>query len=156
MTIAVPAHGTILGIEQDPTGAPGVFIDIAEIIEIDGPNVSREATETTPHNATISTHTVSARLLQGEISLGINYLHEHATHGAASGLKKAEIDNETRGFRFRGPGGATDIDEIIVSAKVINFVTANPVRSGQRQATVTLQPSGPMKDDGTIIGTLGA
>ena len=106
MTLAVPAHGAILSMEQDPSGSPNVFTDIAEIIAIDGPNVSREATETTPHNATISVHTVSGRLLQGEISLGINYLHDHATHDAAAGLKNAMTDNETRGFRFFGPGGA--------------------------------------------------
>ncbi len=156
MTVAVPAHGAILAMEQDPVASPAVFTDIAEIIGIPGPSDSREATETTPHNATISVHTVAGRLLQGELTLELNFLHEHATHSAAAGLKKALHDGETRGFRFRGALGTAGVDEIIRSGEVINFVTANPVRSGQRTATVTIQPSGPMKDDGTIIGTLGA
>jgi len=142
--------------EQDPTGAPNVFTDIAEIIAIDAPNVSREATETTPHNANISVHTVSNRLLHGEMSLGINYLHDHATHDAATGLKNALHDNETRGFRFRGDQGADGVDELIISGKVLNFVPEDPVRTGQRQATVTIQPSGPFVDDGATIGTVGA
>ncbi len=155
MTEAVPAHGTLLEMEADPTGMPGVFTEIAEIIEIDGPHTSREQTETTPHNATISQHTSSGRLLQGPISLGLNYLNANATHDAAAGLKKALYDNETRGYRFVGPGGMAGVDEFIVSGKVMNFVTQNPVRSGQRQATLEIQPSGLMIDDGVIQGTIG-
>lgn len=156
MTEAVPSHGTILAMEQNPSGSPGVFLDIAEIIEIGSPSTSRESVETTPHNATVSQHVAAGRLLHGEMQLGINYLHEHATHSAAAGLKKAMYDNETRGFRFRGPGGTTDTDEIIFSGKVLNFQPSNPNRSGQRQATVTIQPSGVFKDDGTSIGSVGA
>ena len=156
MTVAVPAHGCILGMELDPSGTPNVFTDIAEIIGLPGPSNSREATETTPHNATISVHTVAGRLLQGELTLELNFLHEHETHSAATGLKQALQDNETRGFRFFGPSGASNVDEIIISGEVISFATANPVRSGQRTATVTIQPSGPYADDGIIVGTLGS
>ena len=156
MTAAVPAHGVTFSMELDPTGSPNVYTEIAEIIAVDSPNVSREATETTPHNATVSVHTVSNRMLHGELSLGINYLHEHETHSAATGLKNALYDNETRGFQFLGHLGASGVDELIISGKVLNFVPEDPVRTGQRQATVTIQPSGPFVDDGTITGTVGA
>ena len=151
MSNAVSGHGASIAMELDPTGAPGVFTAIAEINgDIMLPTLSRETTESTPHEDTVDYHVTSPVLRRSTVTMTLNYIFDDSTHDSSTGLKAALTDRETRGYRIRGPGGTTDSDEWIGSAEVISYGVTNPVRTGIRSADVELIFSGPYKEDGTI------
>jgi hypothetical protein len=141
--------------ELDPSGSQGVFTVIADLNgDITMPELTRAEEEVTPHDDTIDSWVLGV-FTRGPLTFGLNYVFNNNTHDHATGLIKAIIDNETRGFRLRGPSGTTDTDEWIMSGAVQNVgPVTNPVRSGARQGNVTVRLSGPMKIDGTIVGTV--
>jgi len=152
MTQAVAGHGATIAMEQDPTGSPGVFTVIAELNgDITPPALTRPETEVTPHQDTIDSWVLGG-LTRGPFSFSVNYIFNTATHDHSTGLHYAMINNETRGFRFRGPAGSADTDEWIMSGQVQNIEQVNPVREGARSAAITVRLSGAMKVDGTAFG----
>lgn len=155
MSLAVAGHGATIAMEQDPSGSPGVFTVIADLNgDITQPELSRPEEEVTPHDDTIDTWVLGV-ISRGPLTFGLNWVYDNATHDHSTGLIKAMIDNETRGFRVRGPSGTTDDDEWIMSGQVQNVgPITNPVKSGPRTASVTIRMSGPMKIDGTTVGTV--
>ena len=155
MSLAIAGHGSTIAMEADPAGAPGVFTVIADLNgDITMPELTRPEEEVTPHDDTIDSWVLGV-LTRGPMTFGLNYVFDNATHDHVAGLINAIIDNETRGFRLRGPAGTTDTDEWIMSGKVQNVgPITNPVRSGARQGSVTIRLSGPMIMDGVTVGTV--
>lgn len=149
MSIAVAGHGATLAIELDPVGAPGVFTTIAELNgDLTGLGLSRPVTETTPHEDDIDSH-VTGVLKREPWSFTVNYIHANTTHDA---LREAILTQLRMGFRFRGPGGTDNTDEIIASGEVTAWNETNPVREGARTAEVTAVMSKAMKVDGVLYG----
>lgn len=154
MTDAVAGHGAEIAMEQDPTGSPGVFTSIAEVNgDIMPPALSREFAEATPHSDDIDSH-VPGVLRRDPMTFSVNLLYDNATHDHLTGLIKAMIDKENRGFRVRGPQGVTaddGTDEWICSGHISNLSPANPVRTGVRTMEVEVVMSGPMLIDGVTV-----
>lgn len=154
MTQAIAGHGATIGMELDPALTPGSFTVVAELNgDIKKPSLNRPATEATPHQDTIDSH-VTGRLGRSELSFSVNYIFDDSTHDHLTGLQKMIIDNTEFGLYLRGPGGAANTDEWLMSGFLTNFEETDPVREGVRTAQVTFRPSGPMKIDGVLIGTV--
>ncbi len=151
---AIAGHGALLAMELDPVGAPGIFTTIAELNgDMPFPNLKRNATNVTAHTDDIDWN-VFGVLMRDPITFGTNYIYDDETHDHLTGLAAAIISNERRGFRFTGPGGGVDDDEIIVSGEVSEVgPVQHPVRDGARTRDVTITLSGPMKMDGVMIGS---
>lgn len=149
MTDARAGHGATIAMEQDPTGAPGVFTTIGELNgDITFPELSRPETDVTPHQDNIDSWVLGVPT-RGPLSGSVNYIFDDPTHDHLTGMIKAFQDNEVRGFRIRGPGGSADTDEWIASGQfqTVGPIT-NPVRTGARTANFSIRLSGPMIIDG--------
>lgn len=152
MTRAVAGHGATIAMELDPTGSPGVFSTIAELNgDISPPALSRGESEVTPHQDNIDSWVLGI-LRRDALTFSVNFIFDDETHDHLTGLHRAIVTNETRGFRFRGPGGLADTDEWIMSGQVQNIQQVNPVREGARTCDVSVRMSGPMKIDGVAYG----
>jgi hypothetical protein len=152
MTQAVAGHGALIAVEQDPTGSPGVFTTIGELNgDITWPELSRGETEVTPHQDNIDSWVLGI-LRRGPLSFSVNWIYDEATHDHLTGLINAISENEVRGFRLRGPGGAADTDEWIASGQVQAITQTAPVREGARTSDCTVRFSGPMIIDGVAFG----
>lgn len=152
MSQAKAGHGTLIAMETDPTGSPGVFTTIAELNgDITPPSLERPETEVTTHQDTID-QWIMGRLGRGPVTFGINFIFDDNTHDHQTGLQSMIINNTIFGLRFRGPGGTANTDEIIASGQVQNMVMTNPVRQGARTAQVTVRLSKGQIIDGTAVG----
>lgn len=142
-------HGALLAYTADPVSTPNVFTTIAQLnsdIPIDW---SHDSTEITPHNERMSRNITSKVVKRGPLTFDINYIHGEATHDDIRDFFLADPPT-TIGLQFTGPSGSAG-DRILMSGEVINWKLAHPVRSGERKASITFQPSGPMRVDGTLI-----
>ncbi len=149
---AQSSHGIEFAMELDVSGSPNDFTAVAELQDFEWPEVSRPTTEVTSHANAIDYYVVG-RVMRGPISFDVNYKYDSVTHEETTGgLYEKLFAGTLTGFRIRGPEGTTDTDEWILSGFVTNIGSRNaPVREGAETASVTIQPSGPMVIDGTII-----
>ncbi len=150
--LAKSSHGVEFAMELDVAGSPGTFTAVAELLDFEWPELSRPTTEVTAHADTIDFYVVG-RLMRGPITFDLNFVYNQATHQeTAGGLYENVISGELVGFRLRGPDGTTDTDEWILSGYVTNVGGRSAsVREGSVSASVTIQPSGPMKIDGAVL-----
>ncbi len=149
---AAAGHGATIAMELDPTSAQGTFTTIAELNgDIGWPGLSRPETDTTIHQEDIDSYVLGV-LQRDPLTVSVNWIFDDNTHDHATGLVKAIIDNELRGFRVRGPGGSADSDEWIMSGRVQQVSRTDPVREGVRTSEVTIRMSGPMIIDGVTVG----
>jgi len=153
MSLAQAGHGALIAIELDPTGAQGVFTDVAELNgDITWPELNRPETETTPHQDDIDDY-VLGRLGRGALSFGTNFIFNDSTHDHLTGLYQKIIDNEFFGIRMRGPGGSANTDEWIASGQVQAITQVSPVREGARTCEVTIRLRKQQIIDGVAVGT---
>lgn len=142
-------HGALLAYTADPDTSPNVFTTIAQLnsnIDLDW---SHDSTEITPHNERMSRHITSKVVKRSALTFDVNYIHGEETHDGIRDFFLADPPT-TIGLQFTGPSGDAG-DRIVMSGEVINWKVAHPVRSGERKATISFQPSGPMRVDGTLI-----
>lgn len=151
---AVAGHGTTVGVELDPSGSQGTFTDIGQLTDITWPEFTRESTEVTPHGDTIATKLFSAILSVGSADITVNYEHDDTAHDDETGLFKAILDGELRGFQFRGPGGGASDREIIASAEVTSMQWETPTGSDPWAMSATIEPTGKIIVDGVEYGTV--
>lgn len=149
---AQSSHGIEFAMELDVSGSPNSFTAVAELLDFEWPEVSRPTTEVTSHANDIDYYVVG-RVARGPISFDINFKYDATTHEEATGgLYEKLFAGTLTGFRLRGPEGTDDTDEWILSGFVTNIGSRSaPVREGAVGASVTIQPSGPMVIDGTVI-----
>ncbi len=152
MSDAKSGHGTLVA--RAPNATPALFTTIAELDgDITWPELTRAATETSPHNATIDRHVVSNLLQRGEFTFRLNFIHDDPTHNHLTGIYQSMADKAFDGWRLRGPGGSSGDDEWIFSGAITAIAKVSPVREGAISADVTIRPDGPMWIDGVLIGT---
>ncbi len=145
MSNAQSGHGATLAVEQDPDGAQGTFLAVAELAsDLQWPSISRAETEVTPHNDVQDSY-VFGVLRRGAVTFTVNWIPGSVTHGNAAGFLEAIKLNQRRGFQFLGPGASAGaVDEWIASGEVQNVDRVDPVREGVRSAEITIRFSGPM------------
>ena len=149
---AIAAHGASFAYEQDPTGAPGSFTVVAELLDLTPPPIGRNTDEATAHNDNIDWHVVGVMRRSGALSGSMNFVYDDASHDNATGIQKSIANGVLVGIRLRGPGGSADDDEIIGSGHFTNFAETLPVRDGVRTADFEFMMSGPYIRDGVTIG----
>ena len=155
MSNALNAHGALLAIEKDGDPA-ATFTTVAETMDFDSIlDLSREASEVTPHNDTVSTHTFGP-LVHGEWSFSVNLVFDDGTHDESTGLQKLYYDGDEFGMRFRGPSGSSGSHEIIVSGQLTNLSRSYPTGADPVTMDVTFQPVGKFIVEGTEFGSTGA
>lgn len=152
-TNAKPSHGINFGYEQDPSGSQGTFTRVAEVQDFNWPDSERGVTEVTPHEDTWDSYVIAGRVKRGPITFDVNFVESDSTHEEAStGLLWHHYQGAKFGFRIWGPDGQAGTDEIIGSGFCTSLTGRNaPVREGAEMASFAIQPTGPMKIDGSII-----
>lgn len=124
----ISAHGTI--IRRNGT-------DIAELLDITPPPLTRKPIETTTHNSDDDSYVVGVRR-KGELQFMLNWLPSgEATHDASTGLLEAWASGSKDRYDILFPDGA----QWIFSGFVTNIAPKAPV-DGAQQANVSIRPSG--------------
>ncbi len=143
MTDAISSFGTFL--KKGDGGAPTeTFATIAEVGDIDGPDMSL-ATEEVTHHGSVNgwDEFVGTILSGGEVSFPINFLPSDATHNASTGLQADMVNRTKRNFQivYPDPGG----NGYQFKALVTGVKPKAPVK-GKLSADIKLKISGPVTE----------
>ena|SRR5688500_3473366 len=133
------AFGTLL---QVGDGAdPEVFATIAEVKDIDGPDISMDTEDITPHDAVGGWEEFVPTILRsGEITFDLNFVPSNAQHGDASGGLIASLKSRARkNYRLVLP--TSPAYQWTFAAYVTGFSNSMPV-GGVLGASVTLKVTG--------------
>lgn len=121
-------------------GDPESFVDIAELMDIDGPGLSQETEDATTHNSVNRWVDKIVTVKDGgQITFDIAYLPTESTHDGSTGLLKDYNDGTLRNFKVIFPNSAQTT--WTVSAYVVGYNPTMPVR-GVLTASITLEVSG--------------
>jgi len=136
-TGALAAYGVLLKIGDGATSE--VFTTIAEVKDIDGPELELEAKEVTSHDSGGWREYIGTLLTGGEVSFDLNFIPTNATHSYSSGLIDDMVSRTRRNFKlvFSDTGATT----WQFAALVTGFKTAAAVED-ELAAEVTLQITG--------------
>lgn len=146
MTLAISSHGMLLAVELTPGGA---FTTIAELGDIDYPEMSRNEFDATTQDKDIDSK-VYGVMRRGDLSAQVNFLPTNNTHDHLTGMQKLFFDNTVTGFRLTPPvasGGPV----WIMSGQVKKFNIKAPV-DGKYSADTAIGLSGLMSVGGAVIG----
>jgi predicted secreted protein len=138
MTDAISSFSTLLKIGDGAT--PETFGTIAEVLDIDGPDLGLDTEEVTSHDSANgwSEH-IGTILNGGEVSFDVNFVPTDATHDTSTGLQGDMIDRTLRNFQLVLPDSGTTT--YAFAALVTGFKAAEPVK-GALRASVKLKISG--------------
>lgn len=145
MTLAISSHGTLVSRAKSAT--PTVFEEIAELGDMDLPELSRNEFEASVHNRNIDDYVLGI-LRRGAFGFPLNFLPTNGTHDHLTGLYKAIIDNSIDGYKVTWPQNSL---QWVMSGQVQAIAPKAPV-DGKLSADVTLRFSGPMTIGGVVIG----
>lgn len=142
-TNGISAQGTLIARSIDPNwpddnpqGGPLDFEEIAELMDITPPALTRNAIETTTHNQQDDRYIVGIRR-HGEMSFNVNFLPGNGTHDHLTGLQKSWHDGARDIYRLTYPDGT----QWLFSGFVTNISPAAPV-DDRLAADVTVRPTG--------------
>ena len=141
-TEAIASHGTLLQIGDG--GTPESFTTIAEVGDIDLPDMGNEFEDVTVHTTSGRSRAYKAILLKDKtIEAEINFLPGDATHDGSTGLKSLADSGEANNFQVI----LTDDDSTTYrfSAFVETFQPHAPV-SGILKADLALRVDGEFED----------
>ena len=149
---ASAGHNAIIKFENDPIGAPGVYVDIANMTaEIPFPTLVSNTADISAHKDTVDTYVMSSLQRREDITFEIAYDQSELTHGQLQAVKLLNPP-ETRRFRFVGPLGVEPtLDVVEIEAFVSSFNKTAPIDEGKYMATVTVRPTGSFIVDGTAL-----
>lgn len=140
MTNAINAFGTLLKIGDG--GSPETFVTIAELTDIDGPELEMDTLEATNHSSPGGFREYVGGLLDaGEISIEFNFLPTDATQGYSTGLLHDMVNRTKRNFQFVFSGGITTWS---FAALVTKFKSSEPIDDllkGSATLKITGQPT---------------
>jgi len=133
------AFGTLLQL-GDGAG-PEVFTTIAEVKDIDGPDISMDTEDITPHDAVGGWEEFIPTILRsGEVTFDLNFVPSNAQHGDTSGGLINLLKNRTkRNYKLVLPTSPTYTWAF--AAYVVGFSNSMPV-GGVLGASVTLKVTG--------------
>ncbi len=136
-TGALAAYGVLLKIGDGATSE--VFTTIAEVRDIEGPELELEAKEVTSHDSGGWREYIGTLLGGGEVSFELNFIPTNATHSYTAGLIKDMLDRKRRNFQlvFSDTGSTT----WKFAALVTKFAPSAGVED-ELMAEVTLQLTG--------------
>lgn len=136
--MGISSFGTLLKIGDG--GGTEVFTTIAEVLDISGPSLALNTEETTSHSSPGGWKESVATILEaGEVSFEVNFMPEHATHNASTGLIRDMVNRTKRNFRVVFPNTAQTTWTF--PAFVTGFEPDAPVQ-GKLGAKVTLEIAG--------------
>lgn len=144
MTIALSSHGTLVA--RALAATPTVFTTIAELQDVNAPELMRNEFDATTQNINIDAYVLGV-LRRGATVLSLNFLHLDGSHDHLTGLTKAIIDNSIDGYKFTFPDGVT----VTHSGQVQHIAEKDPV-DGKMSADVTIRFSGKFLINSTVIG----
>lgn len=142
-------HGTLVAVELDPTGAPGVFTDIAEQGDIGLPEINRNEFDATTQNEDIDSYVLGV-LRRGQFTIPLNWIPDEQTHDHITGVFDKIITNEYFGVRVAFPQ-VTPTLYWIMSGQAQSLKPNAPV-DGKLSNNLNLRLSGLMKIGDRIIG----
>lgn len=137
MTDAISSHGTLLKMGNGAT--PETFSTIAEVEDIDGPDMSLNTEDVTHHGSTGGWEEhVGTTLSGGDVGFAINYVPTAPTQAA---LVTAMTNREETNFQVVYPNAGAD--GFGFAALVTSFKPKAPVK-GKLAADVKLKITGPV------------
>lgn len=102
MTSAISSFGTLL--KKGDGGSPESFTTIAELLDIEGPDLAMDTEKVTSHSSTDGWAEYIATILDGgEVKFEVNYVPTSATHNASTGLIKDMTARTKRNFTLVFP-----------------------------------------------------
>lgn len=138
MTSALSSFGTL--VKKGDGGSPESFTTIAELLDIEGPEVTLETEEATSHSSTDGWAEYLGTILDGgEVSFEVNYVPTNATHNASTGLIKDMTARTKRNFQIVFPDSGNTTWSF--AAFVTKVGPTAPVR-GVLKGSVTLKVTG--------------
>lgn len=147
MTIAISAHGTLL--QRATAAAPFTFVTIAEVGDIESPELSRNEFEALTQDRNIDAYVLGV-LRRGNLNLKLNFIPTEATHDqTTNGLLKAMITEPPPidGYKMIFPGGIT----WIMSGMCKSFKITAPV-DGKLAADLSIRLTDKMYIAGVLVG----
>lgn len=137
MTNALAGYGVMLKVGDGDD--PEVFTAIAEVRDIEGPELELEAKEVTSHDSGGWREFIGTLLSGGEVSFDVNFIPTNATHSYSAGLIHDMVTRTKRNYQLVFPDtGATTW---AFTALVTAFKPSGPVED-ELAAEVTLQVTG--------------
>ena len=119
---------------------PEVFTTIAELLDVDGPELTADSVETTHQESPNGWREFMAGLKDGgEVSFDLNHNPDNATHDASTGLVAELKNGVTRNYRVEFPPPSSKA--WVFPAFVTEFSPAGPLADRQT-ASVTLKVAG--------------
>ena len=143
MTDAISSFGTFLK-KGDGATPTETFATIAELGDIEGPDMSLATEDVTHHGSTGGWDEFIGTILSGgEVSAPINFIPSNATHDMVTGLQ-ADMTNRTkRNFQLVYPDAGGN--GYAFAALVTSFKPKAPVK-GKLSADIKLKVSGPVTE----------
>ena len=136
-TGALAAYGALLKVGDGATSES--FTAIAEVRDIEGPELELETKEVTSHDSGGWREYIGTLLTGGEVSFDLNFIPTNATHSYTSGLIDDMVNRVKRNYQLVFPDGGSTVWEF--AALVTGFKPSAPVED-ELSAEVTLQVSG--------------
>lgn len=138
-TQAISSFGTQLQIGDGATPTEN-FTAIAEVMDIQLPQLSLDTEEVTHHSSPqYFEEFIGTVIRSGEVTFDVNYLPGNATHNSVAGLQRDLRNRTRRNFRIILTDAAASL--ITFAALVTAFGGQAPV-AGRLNASVTLKPTG--------------
>ncbi len=138
MSNAVTSLGIIVAV-GDAQGGP--YTDIAELRDIDLPELTRNLIDVSTHNNTTFFEEILPSALKriSEMSFMINYLAANATHDEDTGLLALQLNATKKHFQVRFPAASGNKDWRF-AGYVIGFKPSGQV-DGAQTANVRIKPT---------------
>lgn len=103
-TSATPAYGTLLKMGDGAT--PEVFSTVAEVLDIDLPEISANYEEVTSHDSNGWEESVATLLSGGEPGFKVNWIPANATHNETTGMLYAALNRVRKNWKIVLPNSA--------------------------------------------------
>lgn len=144
MTLAISSHKTLVYVQLTPGGA---FVEIAELGDVEYPELSRNSFDATVQNRNIDDRVLGVPR-RGPMTIPLNFLPSDNTQDHLTGLQKLFWDNTITGWKIAPPNA---LPVWIMSGQVQNLKPKAPV-DGKLALDVSIEFSGLMSIGGVSFG----
>lgn len=144
MSEPLNSHGTLVA--RQPASTPGVFTTIAELGDLDLPELMRNEFSADSQDRNIDEWVIGGILRRSPLVLPLNFIPSNATHDHLTGLYKAIIDKTLDGYRITFPTGTV----WIASGQLTSLKPGAPA-DGKLTLNATIRFKGAMKIDAVTI-----